>query len=163
QTGGASLGLLDDSCDALIDVEVTQGGRTLKSSARVTVGPPAFAPDSFHVRTMEDDLLQALTGPEIVVGVDLTPEQVSNIVRRALETIRLMNVDNINTTASNFLSGGATQAIFPPATATYQNATQIHTELLNGLTGLASPAGSPQRLAAVGILQQIAAKLRRFD
>jgi len=94
-----SLGYLDDECDGTVEVEVTIGKKTLTSFARVGAGPPAFAPDSFPIRTVYDELEQALLGPTIEPK-DYTIEELQTeaeeIIRRAFETIRLMNTTIMN-------------------------------------------------------------------
>ena len=94
-----SRGYLDDQCDGAIEVEVHAGGRTLTSFARITSGPPVFAPDSYPIRTVSDELEQALLGPAIEPG-DYTDDELQaaaeEILRRAFETIRLMNTAVLN-------------------------------------------------------------------
>lgn len=90
-----SKGYLDDECDGLVHASLTVGAKRLIAYARIGAGPPAYAPDSFPVRTVHNELEQALLGP------DADPEAVSieraeEIVRRALETIRLMNAEVMN-------------------------------------------------------------------
>jgi hypothetical protein len=94
-----SAGYLDDECDGTIEVSLTIGKRELTSFARVGAGPPAFAPDSYPIRTVYDELEQALLGPEIAPG-DYSREELQQeseeIIRRAFETIRLMNTTIMN-------------------------------------------------------------------
>jgi len=94
-----SMGYLDDECDGTIEVTVKIGSRTLSSFARIGASPPAFAPDSFPIRTVYDELEQALLGPEIGPD-DYTAEELQTqseeIIRRAFETIRLMNTTIMN-------------------------------------------------------------------
>jgi hypothetical protein len=94
-----SRGYLDDECDGTVEVSLTIGKRELSTFARVGAGPPAFAPDSFPIRTVYDELEQALLGPEIAPG-DYTAEELQQeseeIIRRAFETIRLMNTTMMN-------------------------------------------------------------------
>ncbi len=94
-----SAGYLDDECDGTIEVQLTIGSRKLSSFARVGAGPPAFAPDSYPIRTVYDELEQALLGPEIAPG-DYTAEELQEeseeIIRRAFETIRLMDTTIMN-------------------------------------------------------------------
>jgi hypothetical protein len=92
-----SWGYLDDECDGIVDVEITVSGKRLTGYARIAAGPPTFAPDSMPVRTVYDELEQAMYGPELtsdVTGKEV--EQVRQIVRRALETVRLMNTGQMN-------------------------------------------------------------------
>lgn len=93
----SSYGYLDDECDGIIEVELEVGGEKFGSFARVAAGPPAFAPDSYPVRTVHDELEQAMFGPEFDEPVtEEEMETVRDIVRRALETVRLLNTSQMN-------------------------------------------------------------------
>ena len=89
-----SLGYLDDECDGFVEVEIPGKSKTLSAYARVVAGPPTFAPDGVPVRTVHDDLEQALLGHLINEKVD--PKEISDILRRALETVRLLNTSVMN-------------------------------------------------------------------
>lgn len=96
-----SRGFLDDECDGMIEATLTLNDNASGSSkkltafARIAAGPPTFAPDSLPVRTVADELEQALHGPD---AIDETTAQqaAEDIVRRALETIRHMNTTVMN-------------------------------------------------------------------
>ncbi len=90
-----SFGYLDDECDGLVEVHLTIGGHPLTAFARIGAGPPAFAPDSFPVRTVADELEQALLGPRVAAH-DVPSAEAEEIVRRAFETVRLMNTAVMN-------------------------------------------------------------------
>lgn len=94
-----SMGYLDDECDGTVEVTLTIGNRKLSSFARIGAGPPAFAPDSYPIRTVYDELEQALLGPDIAPE-DYSAEELQReseeIIRRAFETIRLMNTTIMN-------------------------------------------------------------------
>ncbi|HEX8737648.1 MAG TPA: hypothetical protein VF721_20115 [Pyrinomonadaceae bacterium] len=95
--GQISYGYLDDECDGIVEVTLETGGETLSAYARIAAGPPTFAPDSMPVRTVGDELEQAMFGPEM--DEPLTEQEildVREIVRRALETVRLMNTAQMN-------------------------------------------------------------------
>jgi hypothetical protein len=93
-----SYGYLDDECDGIVEVELKTGGKKLSAYARIVAGPPTFAPDSMPVRTVGDELEQAMFGPDLedekVTAQEM--EDVRDIVRHALETIRLMNTAQMN-------------------------------------------------------------------
>jgi hypothetical protein len=94
-----SRGYLDDACDGFVEVQLTlRDGSKLSATARICSAPPAMAPDSLFVRTLVDDLEQVINGPE--VGPDEAPEDIraraQDIVRRAYETVRFMNVAVMN-------------------------------------------------------------------
>jgi len=93
-----SRGFLDDACDGFVEVAVhLSDGRTMNASARIVVAPPALAPDSLFVRSLSDDLEQVVKGPA-VEGDDLlgARDKALDIVRRAFETVRFMNVAVMN-------------------------------------------------------------------
>jgi len=91
----ASDGYLDDGCDGFVRVSLEVGGRTLRAFGRIGSGPPTYAPDAMPIRTVADELEQALLGPS-VDPADATFERVEEIVRRAFETIRLMDTAGWN-------------------------------------------------------------------
>ena len=91
---GNSLGYLDDECDGLVEASVETPRGKLTAFARIAAGPPTFAPDSEPVRTVNDELLQADEGP--VIARTVSDDEVRDIVRRALETVRLMNTEVLN-------------------------------------------------------------------
>ncbi len=94
-----SFGYLDDACDGIIDVELTVGGHTLGAFARVGAGAPAFAPDTFPIRTAADELEQILLGPDVDpdhYSVEELQQDAEEILRRAFETVRLMNTAYMN-------------------------------------------------------------------
>ena len=140
-----SLGYLDDACDGIVDVRLTVNGNLLASYARISVGPPDFAPDSFHVRTVNDDLEQMLFGPEVKAPVEQA--EVTCIVRRALETVRLMNTEVMNgnqavggvPTNPNNMAGQdrnferAFEPIFPPQTVDAFAVRSFHASALQTL------------------------------
>ena len=93
---GPSKGYLDDVCDGPVTAELTlKDGRTLTARAWISACMPAFAPDSQPVRTVADELEQLLFGPELTPGA-ASIEEAAEIVRRALETVRLMNTAVMN-------------------------------------------------------------------
>lgn len=98
-----SYGYVDDECDGVIEAELDTGGATLQTFARVAAGPPTFAPDSKPVRTVADELEQALHGPDAAAS-PVEIEAAREIVRRALETVRLMNTGVLN-------QGGTTRGV----------------------------------------------------
>ncbi|MGA8939714.1 MAG: hypothetical protein WB439_11165 [Acidobacteriaceae bacterium] len=94
-----SRGYLDDSCDGFVEVRLKlPNGRSLKATARICAGPPALIPDALFVRTLADDLEQVLYGPKVSDDepFEVTRERASDIIRRAYETVRFMNVALLN-------------------------------------------------------------------
>jgi hypothetical protein len=92
-----SYGYLDDECDGIVEVELEVDGEKLAAYARVAAGPPTFAPDGMPVRTVGDELEQAMYGPDVDgPASDQEIADVRDVVRRALETVRLMNTSQMN-------------------------------------------------------------------
>ena len=94
-----SRGYLDDSCDGFVEVRLTlEDGNELKATARICAGPPALVPDSLFVRSLADDLDQVLNGPNVSRDepYEVTRDRAADIVRRAYETVRFMNVAVMN-------------------------------------------------------------------
>ncbi|MEA2874795.1 MAG: hypothetical protein QOH67_5170, partial [Hyphomicrobiales bacterium] len=94
-----SRGYLDDACDGFVEIRLKRKEETaLFAAARICAGPPAMVPDSLFVRTLADDLEQVVDGPEIKSD---EPKEVilaaaQDIVRRAYETVRFMNLIVLN-------------------------------------------------------------------
>ena len=89
-------GYLDDVCDGPVSAELALAdGSVLRAHAWISAAMPAFAPDSRPVRTVADELEQLILGPEIN-DEEVSIEDAAEIVRRALETVRLMNTRVMN-------------------------------------------------------------------
>ncbi len=95
-----SWGYLDDECDGYVTVYLTTGKKkVLKARAHISAGPPAFAPDTLPVRVVSDELEQIILGPDVDTEVPI--EEAEEIIRRAFETIRLMNTAVMNGNSIN--------------------------------------------------------------
>lgn len=90
-----SWGYLDDECDGFASVHLKTSDGTLTARAHISAGPPAFAPDTLPVRVVTDELEQILYGPEIEEA-EVPIEEAEEIIRRAFETVRLMNTAIMN-------------------------------------------------------------------
>lgn len=91
-----SWGYLDDECDGWVRVALTLAdGSALVAQATIGAGPPAYAPDTLPIRVVSDELEQLLYGPS-VQEEEVSLEQATELVLRALETVRLMNTAVMN-------------------------------------------------------------------
>jgi hypothetical protein len=96
-----SWGYLDDECDGVVRVVMRRpDGTELAAHATIGAGPPAFAPDTLPIRVVSDELEQILYGPR-VREAEVSLDEAEAIVRRALETIRLMNTAVMNGNSVN--------------------------------------------------------------
>ncbi|WP_421696456.1 hypothetical protein [Aestuariivirga sp.] len=93
-----SRGYFDDACDGIVEVSLKVDGQKLVAAARICAGPPMVAPDSLFVRSLADDLEQVIEGPGVdpEEPLDVTRARAEDIVRRAFETVRFMNVRVMN-------------------------------------------------------------------
>jgi hypothetical protein len=138
-----SDGYFDDTCDGIVEVRLR--GTNLSAFARIMAAMPHFSPDSRHLRTIADDIEQMALGPD--VDAPVTPgekedlrQQNADIVRRALETVRLMNtmvqngdqgVGGVSINGNNMAgqqtgSGRFFEPIFPTGSADYRRVLRFH-------------------------------------
>lgn len=95
-----SWGYLDDECDGYVRVTLKRlDGTELTAQSHIGAGPPAFAPDTLPIRVISDELEQILYGTTVEAPVPI--EEAEDIVRRALETVRLMNTAVMNGNSIN--------------------------------------------------------------
>ena len=138
---GRSRGYLDDACDGFVRVRLELAGRTLSSYARIGSGPPTYAPDALPIRSVADELEQAMFGPT-VDPAEVTPERVEEIVRRAFESIRLLNAPAMNQggmAAHDTGFGRRREPIMAPALVDTVALEQLHQTLLAALRGGSAP------------------------
>jgi hypothetical protein len=92
-----SLGVIDDTCEARIDVKLRLGAATLTTHADVLVGPPDFAPDRRPFLSLADELndraADAGSRSAALAGRDLD-DWAQDLLQRVYETVSLMNVDH---------------------------------------------------------------------
>ena len=97
--GGQSWGVVDDTCDGIVRVTVEVQSERFSASARITSGPPDFAPDRRPFAALADDLadreLPALSDGEIADPI--TVLEVADLLRRVFETVSLTNLDALRT------------------------------------------------------------------
>jgi hypothetical protein len=94
-----SRGYLDDVCDGIVEVRLNlKPDVELTASARITSGPPMMVPDSLFLRNLADDLDQVIHGPAVPANEpeEVTRARAMDIVRRAFETVRFLNVAVMN-------------------------------------------------------------------
>ena len=94
-----SRGYFDDACDGIVEVKLRgrKGATPLSAVARITAGPPMLVPDSLFVRNLCDDLDQVIFGPRIEnEPFEETRARAEDIIRRAFETVRFLNVAVMN-------------------------------------------------------------------
>jgi hypothetical protein len=92
--GERSLGVVDDTCDAVIEAAVVAGGARLRAVARVFCAPPDFAPDRRPFVSLADDLIDRdPPAAEPQETLDDSLERLADLFQRVFETVSLANVD----------------------------------------------------------------------
>lgn len=94
-----SRGYYDDACDGIVQVTLKlKDGKPLSAFGRIVAGPPGIVPDSLFVRSLADDLDQIIYGPDVAPDEpdEITRAKAEDIVRRAYETVRFLNVAVMN-------------------------------------------------------------------
>ncbi len=106
---GPSLGVVDDACDARIEVvlDLPGGGAPLSAHANVFVGPPDYAPDRRPFLSLADEINdRSRWAPR---SAAMTPQEcdawVEDLFERIYETVAQLNVDIYRATRALTLSG----------------------------------------------------------
>jgi len=152
-----SRGYLDDACDGIVEVRLKlKDGKTLTAAARVTAGPPMMVPDSLYLRNLADDLDQVIHGPAVPADEpeEVTRARAMDIVRRAFETVRFLNVAVMNGNPVNgrdpldfdtmpaeeaFDVGRLMRPVVPERTADTLMILGLHQQVYSALRGGATP------------------------
>jgi hypothetical protein len=90
-----SWGVVDDSCDGVLEAHLVVRGRRFSATARVNASPPDYAPDRRHFLSAADDFAdrdKART-PVAVDTMPLTEQEVADLLVRVFETASQINLD----------------------------------------------------------------------
>jgi len=90
-----SWGVVDDTCDGVLQAEVIVRGKRFVATARVLSACPDFAPDRRPFFSFADDLADRDLDPAASDG-DALPDaesEIADLFERVFETVSLMNVD----------------------------------------------------------------------
>jgi hypothetical protein len=117
-----SLGVVDDTCEARIEVTLTLRGprRVLRAHANVFSSPPDFAPDRRPFLSLADELNDRGSDSALrngaLQGLDLDA-WVEDLFERVYETVSLLNLDALHATRTIKLEGGRLAAKAIPGDA----------------------------------------------
>lgn len=115
---GPSLGVVDDTCEARIEVtlKLPRERTELKAAANVFVGPPDFAPDRRPFLSLADEIndrsADALTRTQAMSAAD-RDAWIEDLFERVYETVSLLNVDYWRANRSLTLRGKALDEMLP--------------------------------------------------
>jgi hypothetical protein len=107
---GRSLGVVDDTCEARIEValKLPKAKTPLKAAANVFVGPPDFAPDRRPFLSLADEINDR-SADSAARTAAMSPEDrdawVEDLFERVYETLSLLNVDYHRETRNITLTG----------------------------------------------------------
>jgi hypothetical protein len=110
-------GVVDDTCDGVIQAALVLFGRRLTATARIFVGPPDYAPDRRPFLSLADDLADRELGepdPVATDQLDVTEQEVNDLFQRVFETASLINLDAIRLRALQENAGGGVPDLSPP-------------------------------------------------
>jgi hypothetical protein len=111
---GPALGVVDDTCEARIEVTLAlRGGAPMKAVANVFAGPPDFAPDRRPFLSLADELndraADATARNAAMSAADLDA-WVEDLFERIYETVSLLNVDHWRSERGLTLTGNRLRA-----------------------------------------------------
>jgi hypothetical protein len=93
---GGSWGVVDDTCDGIIEAQLVVWGARLIARARVTASSPDFAPDRRPFFTFAEDLADRDLPPLPPIDASTAPEteaEIADLFQRVLETARMASLD----------------------------------------------------------------------
>jgi hypothetical protein len=95
-----SWGVVDDTCDVLVECDLVIDGVRIQAQSRIAAGPPHFAPDRRPFVSLADDLKdrdEPLPGGTTTLTQGESQEdlehRINDLFQRALEVAGLVNVD----------------------------------------------------------------------
>jgi len=161
--GGQSWGVVDDTCDVVIEATVEVGSDRLIATARASAGPPDFAPDRRPFMSLADDLadreLPALTAAQITEQV--TVEEVADLLRRVFETVSLTNLDALR---RMMLSGQQPNDPDPvPVTSLSASMTGVDRPLADKVPSILGPRATDSRLGYTEVAQDTHSEIADID
>jgi hypothetical protein len=114
-----SWGVVDDSCDGIIEVQVAIKGVRHVAAARVLSSCPDYAPDRRPFNSLADDLVDRDKG-RMDIGnsahdLKETQAEVADLFERVFETSSLMNLDALRDRAVKENLSGTSPSEFPKA------------------------------------------------
>lgn len=111
-----SWGVVDDTCDGIIEARVVIGGERLVARARVIASTPDFAPDRRPFFSFAEDLADRDCPPLPPIEqwdnetIETTEAEIADLFQRAFETVSQINLDAVR------WQGIHNNASDPPAT-----------------------------------------------
>ena len=161
--GGQSWGIVDDTCDVVIEATIEVGSDRFIATARASAGPPDFAPDRRPFMSLADDLadreLPALAAAQIAEPV--TVEEIADLLRRVFETVSLTNLDALR---RMMLAGQEPSGPDPvPVIALPGSMTDVDRPLADKIPSVLGPRGADTRLGYTEVAQDTHGEIADID
>jgi hypothetical protein len=92
---GQSWGVVDDTCDGMIEADMVVRGRHYHATTRVIVAPPDYAPDRRAFLSMADDLADRDLPPAEISEAtrEESEEEIADLFQRIFEVAQGINLD----------------------------------------------------------------------
>jgi hypothetical protein len=161
--GGQSWGVVDDTCDVVIEATVEVGSDRFIATARASAGPPDFAPDRRPLMSLADDLadreLPALTPAQI--AEEETVEEVADLLRRVFETVSLTNLDALRRMTMSRQQPNDPDPI--PVTSLPGSMTEVDRSLADKIPSILGPRAPGTRLGYTEVAQDTHSEIADID
>jgi hypothetical protein len=148
-----SFGVVDDTCDVLIEASLVLRGRTRAiARARVFCSPPDFAPDRRPFVSTADDLIDRdPPAKEPAESLQDALDRLGDLFQRVWETASLANV---NMTRQDMLSGQPRSDV-PPLTTLPGSMTPADRGYFDKTEDLNAPSGPHMKLPYASVVQAV--------
>jgi hypothetical protein len=91
-----SFGVVDDTCDVLLEANIKVGGKNFTAAARIFCGPPDYAPDRRPFCSLADELIDRdPPPPETEEDLQSAVVRIGDLFQRVFETASLANLDSM--------------------------------------------------------------------
>ncbi len=92
---GQSWGVVDDTCDGVIEADMVVDRRHYRATTRVIVAPPDYAPDRRAFLSLADDLADRDLPPADIgeASLEETEEEIADLFQRVFEVASGLNLD----------------------------------------------------------------------
>lgn len=110
-----SLGVVDDTCDARVTVELALAGILLRGRANIAVAPPHYAPDRRPFLSVADELNDRQDDPTRNAAMSQAERDqwVADLFERIFETVAAMDVDLWRASFARTLTAGEQRSPIP--------------------------------------------------
>jgi hypothetical protein len=159
-----SFGVVDDTCDVILQASLTAGSAALDATARVFSGPPDFAPDRRPFYSLADELIDRNPPPrEEPEALQDSVERLGDLFQRVYETSSLANLDMMRNAMLPRNSRGLQNFPGLPALTVGESMTRTDTPYFDKDQDLSSPPSSHEELPYSSLAAQTHAPMADAD